>query len=675
LFHLGIPETHKLHRRETAGDEDLSTPVCWSIFLIVTTFPRAVRIIEHTSIPLKDGMKLAARIWLPDDAEQNPVPAILEYLPYRKRDGTCERDALTYPYLAGHGYAGVRVDIRGSGESEGLLSDEYAQQEQDDALEIIAWLAAQPWCSGAVGMMGISWGGFNGLQVAARRPPALKAIVTICSTDDRYADDVHYMGGAKLTAGFGWASFFFGAMCHPPDPALVGDRWRAMWLERLENLPLFLEIWTRHQRRDAYWRHGSVCEDFGAIQCPVYAVGGWTDGYTNAIPRLLERLAVPRKGLIGPWAHAYPHFALPGPQIGFLQDMLRWWDHWLKGADTGVMDEPMLRAWMTDSMKPATHHETLPGRWVAEASWPPTERTSHRLFLTDDGLGDERGPLAARTLCSPQTVGRQAGEWCPFGRGHDQAGDQREDDERSLVFETAVLDRPIEILGAAILTLDVASDKPIANLAVRLCDLHPSGESLRVSYGVLNLSHRDSHETPSPLVPGQRYQVRVKLNDAGAVFPAGHRIRLALSTTYWPMIWPAPETATLTVFGGTLDLPARPVQPEDSLPPLPGPETATPERPTVMRPGLVRIDRIGLELGSEGKFAVDIKDDDPLSASIEMQRSQTIQRDDWQVRIETRMRLSCTRDAFLLRASLRAWEGVREVCHRDWDRAIPRDLV
>jgi predicted acyl esterase len=418
-----------------------------------------------------------------------------------------------------------------------------------------------------------------------------------------------------------------------------------------------------------------VCEDFAAIQCPVYAVGGWTDGYTNAIPRLLERLAVPRKGLIGPWAHAYPHFALPGPQIGFLQEMLRWWDHWLKGLETGVMDEPMLRAWMTDSLKPATHHETLPGRWVAEASWPPTERTTHRLFLTDDGLRDVRAPLAARALCSPQTVGRQAGEWCPFGRGHDQAGDQREDDERSLVFETAVLDRPIESLGAAILSLDVASDKPIANLAVRLCDVHPSGESLRVSYGVLNLTHRDSHERPSPLVPGQRYPVRIQLNDAGVVFPAGHRIRLALSTTYWPMIWPAPETATLTIFDGALGLPARPTRPEASLPPLPGPETATHERPTVIRPGLVRIDRIGLELGGEGKFAVDLKDDDPLSASIEMQRTQTIRRDAWQVRIQTAMRLSCTRDAFLLRASLRAWEGDREVCRRDWDESIPRDLA
>jgi uncharacterized protein len=644
--------------------------------LIVTTFPRAVRLIEHTTIHLKDGTELAARIWMPEDAEQDPVPAILEYLPYRKRDGTYERDALTQPWLAGHGYAGVRVDIRGSGESDGLLSDEYARQEQEDALEIIAWLAAQPWCSGAVGMMGISWGGFNGLQVAALRPPALKAIVTICSTDDRYADDVHYMGGAKLNAGFGWASFFFGAMCHPPDPALVGERWRAMWLERLANLPLFLEIWTEHQRRDAYWRHGSVCEDYAAIQCPVYAVGGWTDGYTNAIPRLLERLAVPRKGLIGPWAHAYPHFALPGPQIGFLQDMLRWWDHWLKDAETGVMDEPMLRAWMTDSVKPATYHETLPGRWVAEPSWPPPASKPLRLFLTDDGLRPERAPLAARAVCSPQTVGKDAGSWCPFGRGADQAGDQRADDARSLVFETAPLEEAIEILGAAIVTLEIASDRPIANLAVRLCDVHPSSESLRVSFGVQNLTHRDGHETPRPLVPGERYQVRIQLNDAGVVFPAGHRIRLALSTTYWPMIWPAPEAATLTIFGGTLDLPVRPPQAADAaLPALPGPETATPERPTVIRPGLVRIDRLGLELGTEGKFAFDIKDEDPLSATAEMQRTETIRRDDWQVRIETRMRLSCTRDAFLLQASLSAWEGADEVCHREWDRSIPRDLV
>ena len=647
--------------------------------MIVMTFPSTVRVVEHTLIPLKDGTMLAARIWLPDDAEQNPVPAILEYLPYRKRDGTYERDALTHPYLSGHGYAGVRVDIRGSGESSGLLVDEYAKQEQDDGVEVIAWLAAQPWCSGVVGMMGISWGGFNGLQIAARRPPALKAIVTICSTDDRYADDVHYMGGTLLTDGLEWASFFFGTVCLPPDPLLVGDSWRAMWLERLENIPLFFELWLQHQRRDAYWKHGSVCEDYKAIQCPVYAVGGWTDGYKNAIPRLLERLTVPRKALIGPWAHGYPHFALPGPQIGFLQEMLRWWDYWLKGVDTGVMDEPILRTWMTESMKPASHHEVLPGRWVAESSWPSLAVRPQRLFLTDEGLRDAAAPLTARAVCSPQTVGTCSGNWVPFGRGRDQAGDQREDDVRSLVFETPPLDASIEILGAAVVTLDVASDRPIANLAVRLCDVHPSGESLRVSYAVLNLTHRDGHEKPALLAVGQRYRVRIQLNDAGSVFPAGHRLRLALSTAYWPMIWPSPEKATLLILRGTLDLPVRPPQAADALlSPLPGPESAPPEEPTIIRRGDVRIeriDRIGLELGTESKSQFHVEEDDPLSAVAELRRTETMSRDAWQIRIETWMRLSCTRDVFLLQGSLRAWEGADEVCRREWDRALPRDFL
>jgi len=645
----------------------------------VTTLPRAVRVIEHTLIPLKDGMTLAARIWLPEDAEQNPVPAILEYLPYRKRDGTYERDALTHPYLAAHGYAGVRVDIRGCGESTGLLFDEYAKQEQDDGMEVIAWLAAQPWCNGAVGMMGISWGGFNGLQIAARRPPALKAVVTICSTDDRYADDVHYMGGTLLTAGLDWAFFFFSSMCLPPDPMLVGDSWRPMWLDRLQNIPLFFDLWLQHQRRDAYWRHGSVCEDYEAIQCPVYAVGGWTDGYKNAIPRLLERLKVPRKGLIGPWAHAYPHFALPGPQIGFLQEMLRWWDYWLKGVDTGVMDEPMLRAWMTESVKPAPHHETLPGRWVAESSWPSPRIRPRRLFLTDAGLREASASLRTRELCSPQTVGKCAGEWVPFGRGHDQASDQQEDDMRSLVFETLPLDTPIEILGAPVVTLDVASDRPIANLIVRLCDLHPTGESLRVSYGVLNLTHRDGHENPAMLEVGERYRVRIQLNDAGSVFPAGHQVRLVLSTAYWPMIWPSPEKATLLIFSGTLDLPQRSPQGSDErLSPFPEPESAPPEKPTVFRRDgerVERIDRIGLELGTQGKSQYRVEEDDPLSAVAELRRTLVMSRDAWQIRVETQMRLACTGNVFLVQGGLRAWEGTSEVCCRNWDRSIPRDFI
>ncbi len=644
--------------------------------MIVDKFLRPVREIEHTLIPLADGTRLAARIWLPEDADKNPVPAILEYLPYRKRDGTYERDALTHPYLAGHGYAGVRVDLRGSGESDGLLFDEYAPQEQADCLEVIDWLSRQTWCSGAVGMMGISWGGFNALQVAALRPPALRAVITICSTDDRYRDDVHFMGGALLDGKFGWASFFFGAMCHPPDPALVGERWRAMWQERLDNVPLFLERWLRHQRRDDYWKHGSVCEDYSAIACPVFAVGGWTDGYTNAIPRLLEHLTVPRKGLIGPWAHAYPHFALPGPQIGFLQEALRWWDRWLKGIDTGVMDEPMLRAWMMDSVPPARHHEQRPGRWVAEPAWPPAGNTPCRLTLADAGLVETAGNLTPRAVCSPLTVGADSGSWCPFGRGEDDAADQRDDDARSLFFDSAPLAERMEILGAPVVTLDIACDKPLANLAVRLCDVHPDDASLRVSFGILNLAHRDGHATPTALIPGQRYSVRIQLNDAGSAFPPGHRIRVAISTAYWPMVWPAPEVATVMVYGGAITLPVRPARPEDAgLPPLPGPETAPPEKRTTIRPGVVRIDRLGIELGSSGNFDFRLDGDDPLSATAEMRQTLTTGRGSWRTRVETHTVLSSTAGAFVVRASMRAWDGETEMCNRTWDYTIPRDLV
>jgi hypothetical protein len=297
--------------------------------------------------------------------------------------------------------------------------------------------------------------------------------------------------------------------------------------------------------------------------------------------------------------------------------------------------------------------------------------------------------LTARTVCSPQTVGKCAGNWVPFGRGHDQAGDQREDDERSLVFETPPLEAPIEILGPAIVTLDVASDKPIAHLAVRLCDVHPSGESLRVSFGALNLTHRDGHEQPAPVAIGDRYQVRIQLNDAGSVVPAGHKVRLALSTAYWPMIWPAPERATLLISGGTLDLPVRPPRAADQLlSPLPEPESAPPEKPTRPHRGdmrVERIDRIGLELGTKYESRFHVEDDDPLSAVVELGQTLTMSRDQvsgealsgevWQIRVETLIRLSCTRDAFLLQASLRAWDGASEVCRREWDRSVPRDFL
>ncbi len=675
---------------------------------IVKDFPRRVREIENLFIPLSDGCRLAARVWLPEDAGRDPVPAIVEYIPYRKRDGTVERDQIMHPYFAGHGYAVLRIDLRGSGESDGILRDEYLKQEQDDCLEALRWIAAQPWCSGAVGMMGISWGGFNALQVAARRPPELKAVITACSTDDRYADDVHYMGGCLLLENAAWAAAMFCYASPPPDPVLVGeDRWRAMWLERLENMPLWLENWLSHQRRDAYWRHGSVCENYADIQCPVYAVGGWADGYSNAVPRLLANLQVPRKGLIGPWSHAWPHSGEPGPAIGFLQECLRWWDRWLKGIETGIMDEPIYRVWMQEWVPPRAFHAERPGRWVAEPAWPSPSIETKRLVLNPGRLDDRPGAEVVLTHRSPQSVGQAAGTWCPYATGTDLDDEQREDDALSLTFDSAPLEERLEILGAPAVELELSVDQPVALVAVRLCDVDPLGSSLRVTYGVLNLTHRDGHAEPQPLEPGTRYRIRVPLNDIAHAFPRGHRIRIAVSTSYWPLVWPAPRPVTLTLFAGAshLDLPVRPPRTEDAaLPPFPGPEGAPPLAVTVLQPpergrrvryglatgehrmtvlnhdGERRIDALDLTGGSWNVERYRIRADDPLSARAAFDWTMTMGRGVWRVRTETRTVLTCTADRFRMRLDLDAYErdaegAERRVFCRSWEREIARDLV
>ncbi|MET0599809.1 MAG: CocE/NonD family hydrolase [Mesorhizobium sp.] len=666
------------------------------------TFPRQTSTVPTEWITLSDGTRLAATLWLPVDALERPVPAILEYLPYRRRDGTVLRDRQMHAYFAGHGYATVRVDMRGSGDSDGLLLDEYLPQEQSDAVEVIAWLAAQPWCSGTVGMMGISWGGFNALQVASHRPPALKAVITCCSTDDRYADDCHYMGGCLLNNTIAWAStmFAFGAL--PPDPEVVGDRWRDMWLARLENNPLMLADWIGHQTRDDYWKQGSVAEDYSAITAAVYAIGGWADGYSNAIPRLLAGLSAPRKGLIGPWAHAYPNIAFPGPPIGFLQEELRWCDFWLKGLDTGIMGEPMLRAWMQESVPPATSYAERPGRWVAEARWPPAARTPLAFHLTQHGLADRAGAAATFTVASSLATGVTYGEWCPYGMPGELPADQRPDDGRSVVFDSPPLAERLEILGAPRLTLQLASDRPDAMIAARLEDVAPDGASTVVSYGLLNLTHRDGHERPQALVAGEPFAVTILLNDAAQAFAPGHRIRLALAGNHWPIAWPSPATATLTLstVDSLLELPVRPPSPGDAaLAPFPPPEEAAAEPHLIEKLGgrnrtiledpttgtvevtvhreraSYHLPAIDLAFAADSEERYRIREGDPTATSAETQATWRLARGAWQIRTETRTQVACTPTTFEIRAALEAFEADERVAARDWFLSIPRNGV
>ena len=676
----------------------------------VTNLPYETKEEEHVTIPMSDGVRLSAHIWRPTSSDQEPVPAVLEYIPYRKRDLTAVRDSIHHPYLAGHGYACVRVDLRGTGDSEGVLRDEYLEREQADAEEVLAWLAEQPWCDGGTGMMGISWGAFAALQVAARRPPSLKAIAIASFTDDRHADDMHYMGGALLSDNLAEAGTMFAYGTCPPDPSVVGERWRGMWHERLENTEPWVLEWLRHQRRDDYWRHASVCEDYTSVRCPVLASSGWADGYSNAVTRLLGNLDVPRKGLIGPWSHKFPHLGEPGPAIGYLQELVRWWDHWLKGVDNGVMDGPMLQAWMQDSVPPSTSYEERPGRWVGEPHWPsphirpvthPLSR--HTIGPAQDATASASEAGAAMTVRSPLSVGQFAGKWASYNAPPDLPYDQREEDGGSLVFDSEPLAEPVEILGSPSVELDLSVSEPVALVAARLSDVSPDGAATRVSYGILNLTRRDSTESPEPLEPARRYRATLPLNGVAQAFPPGHRIRLSLSTSYWPLAWPAPKPALLSVHehSSTLTLPVRPVDEPDEVPssPFGEPEGTPPLAMTQVTPseerwdvkrdlidyrseldivkdrGTVRFEDIGLEAGRRAHERYTAVADDFTSVGGETTWTMRFRRDDWDVRVVTHTRLTCSETDFFVDATLDAYEADRRVFSRTWNEQVPRDLL
>ncbi len=664
-----------------------------------------VRRIDHVWIPMPDGTNLSARIWLPDDAEQHPVPAILEAIPYRKNETTVA-DEGRHPWFAANGYAGVRLDIRGSGDSEGLLLDEYLEQEQDDAIAAIAWLARQPWCSGKVGMIGYSWGGFAALQVAARRPPELGAIVTVDSTDDRYADDVHYMGGCLLAYYlFSWAASMHVYATLPPDPEVVGDRWRSMWRDRLESARPMIEPWLTHQLRDEYWRHGSVCEDLTAITCPVFTVSGWADGYRSAVLRLMEGLSCPRRGLIGPWSHTYPmEPQAPGPAIGFLQECRRWFDHWLKGIDTGVMDEPALRVWLQDSVAPQPSYLNRPGRWVSEPAWPSPNIASRTLHLAEHRLC-EQAPAAGAVLrhVASELHGSEAGDWDPFGEPADLPPDQRAEDGLCLTFTGDPLDAPLAILGVPVARLVVAVDRPSAMLAVRLCDVDPEGRSTLVTRGLLNLTHRLGHDRAVPAKPGEPMTVEVPMKAIGHRIAAGHRLRLSVSTGYWPWAWPSPEPVLLELdtAGSSLMLPARSEQAgEPELRPFDPPELAPrPHVDVVLLEGgdhtiarsiaageHVLVHRYpherkvlpgGLEVESREPDIFTIRSGQPLSARVRCERLRTISRPatGWRVRVEIDGEMAADEREFHVWTALRAYEGDACVFSRTWSFDVPRDGV
>ena len=520
-------------------------------------------ILYNVRIVMRDGLELSANLFMPiAHTPGERFPAILEMIPYRKDDWRAPGDHQRGAYFAQRGFAFCRLDIRGTGSSGGTAFDEYTPEETQDGYEAVEWLAAQPWCNGNIGMWGISYGGFTSIQVAQLQPPHLKAIVPVYATDDRYTDDVHYLGGCVTASELAqYAVSMVGMNALPPKIDYAGDDWASRWKARLEQTPWLIE-WLHQQTDGPYWRQGSLAPDYDRITCAVFSIGGWSDGYPNAPVRMHAHGLAPRKTLIGNWVHALPDSAYPGPNVDWLHEVVRFFDHWLKGIDTGVMNDPAFVYFRREYTTPEAFPGMMNGAWIAEAEYPIERMKAAAFYLGDRTL--TAGLSTPTHSPSPyQGEGRDHYPHRPtlgtrsslcFGAGvapNGLARDLRPDEALSLAYTSEPLTEPLDIIGLPEVVLFLSCSAPVAHVVVRLTDVAPDGTSALVTTGVLNLTHRASHRDPQPLIPGEVYEVHVPLRAIGYRFLPGQRIRLSVASAWWPAIFPSPYPAVNTLHRGS----------------------------------------------------------------------------------------------------------------------------
>ncbi|HWY97371.1 MAG TPA: CocE/NonD family hydrolase [Steroidobacteraceae bacterium] len=496
--------------------------------------------LEKTWIPMKDGVRLAVTLYMPVPLKPGErFPSLLEYLPYRKDDDEAVRDFGTHMYFARRGYVGARVDIRGFGASQGVPPDrEYSAQEQQDAEGVIAWLARQSWSNGKVGMLGISWGGFNSIQMALRKPPALKAILAVAATEELFKEDVHYMDGVFHVDEFELTMDLDQGRPGAPDFSLdeqvIGPR--------MESPPWSLN-YMKHQRDGEFWR--APLRPIETLEIPAFLIGGMQDGYRDSIPRMLERVKAPLKAWIGPWNHGFPNGSDYGPLYEWRDQAVRWFDYWLKGRETGVLKDPRVVIYQQHWHPPEPQPQNVPGEWRAE-TWPPAGLAPMTLYLQPDHRLSPAAAAGGRDLLRfVPSAGVEAGFW--WG---ELLTDQRPVDAFSLTYDSEVLSDEVAILGLPRVSLHVAADVRLADWFVRLSDVAPDGRVTMITGGGINGAQRDSMAKPQDLVPDEIYALSVDLHLASWVFPKGHRIRVAISNALWPMNWPTPYPMTTSLMLG-----------------------------------------------------------------------------------------------------------------------------
>ena len=647
---------------------------------------------------MSDGTRLSARVWLPSDAETAPKAAIVEYIPYRKRDLVRVRDERNHVYFAQHGFVSVRVDMRGSGDSEGHMEDMYGIHELSDAKEVIEWIAAQAWCNGRVGMMGTSWGGTSSLQVAMEKPAALKAVIAVCATDNRFEDDIHYIGGCVTTDTVEWAATLPAILAAPPDPQNLGEGWREIWMQRLEKATFPVENWIAHQKFGDYWQHGSVSQVNKAFDCPVLLIGGWCDRYSNTVMNCLSRDPVNSWGIIGPWGHHYPDQASPGPGISFQKVAARWWDHWLNEIDNDVPKDPRLTVWMGSFDEPQDKIDQRSGLWTTLEQWPCEQPEPECYFFFDRRLRTEPNTIDSDKLIPIDlAVGRAAGDSGYFGRAGGLPLDQQAEDERSRAFQSAPLAEAIEMLGSARLSLSIAADQKNAQIAVRICDVAPNGSIAQVGLAVRNLALSDDLKSPVAWRRDRARPVEISFPNKAYRFEAGHRIRLAISGSYWPLIWPSPRFSRLILRYCFLFIPLYPREYGFTCH-LPGSESnrslsdssvvvADPDlerRVDISPDGQIRTDswkqpkkvvrfpKMNLDFGVETDACHTIRTDDITSARSAFTHRLHFCQDDWVVEVIGKAEMSSTEELYRLRGSLEVKENGESIFSRMWNPDIPR---
>jgi predicted acyl esterase len=636
--------------------------------------------IERVFVPVRDGARLATTLYLP--AGDQPAPCVLEALPYRKDDLTATYRPEYLRLRDEHALAVARVDVRGTGSSDGLATDEYPAQEQQDLCDVIAWLAEQPWCTGAVGMYGTSYSGFNALHLAAERPPALKAVCAIYSSDDRYTDDVHYMGGSLRWLDLvDYPAYMVAMNALPPVPALVGDGWRDAWRARVDGLEPWLVRWIEQQRDSAYWRQGSVRPAYDRIRCPVLLVGGWADGYRNNTFRTVTALAAqgtPHRLLLGPWSHMSTATSLPGPHLDLVPVMARWWDRWLRGIDEGYDDEPALTWFAQRSTRPGADRVLVEGEWRSAPSWPLAG-------ARDDvrGLGD--GEVTYEVLAD---VGTAAWNSCAGSLPWGQPTDQRYDDAASLTWEWPA--EEMSLLGHPRLRVRLRCSEPVATLSAKLCDVFPDGTSSLLARGLLNLTHRSSSTAPQQLTVGDWVDVDLELEAMVWDAAPGHRLRLSVAGVDWPNTVAPPRPLTLTIdrSASTLLLPlAGRSQAASGLPLLPPPDDGDPGAGVTWR---LERDVLGRRTSCTDEHGSDYEVDggqvrERYSGRVEVATGTFAQRAEaaadftltWPeaaVRARADLVVEAGPTSYDVDLTVETWQDGEPFGSRRWTRSIPRDL-